>query len=144
MKEIKKLLVAIDEGPIAEKVAQGGLQLGLQLNAAIALVSIVDISSLMIEGSAIPTDLVKIKKKEYMKIHQMLIEKIFKDHQVRTFIEEGKPYEAILKVAEVWEADLIVLGTHGRTGLTHLIMGSVAEKLIRHSEIPTLIIPTRS
>jgi nucleotide-binding universal stress UspA family protein len=81
-------------------------------------------------------------KNDYKKIHQMLIDKVFKDYKVWTFVEEGKPFEAILKVAEEWAADLIVLGTHGRTGLSHLLMGSVAEKVIRHSGKPLFIIPT--
>ncbi|MFV5689388.1 universal stress protein [Flavobacterium sp. ZT3R25] len=74
----------------------------------------------------------------------MLVDTIFKDYKVRTFVAEGIPYEVILNVAKQWDADIIVLGTHGRTGFSHLIMGSVAEKVIRHSEIPIFIIPIRS
>jgi nucleotide-binding universal stress UspA family protein len=58
-------------------------------------------------------------------------------------VEEGKPYETILKVASEWAADLIIIGTHGRTGLSHLLMGSVAENVVRHSEIPVMIIPSK-
>ena len=47
-------------------------------------------------------------------------------------------------MAKEWNADIIVLGTHGRTGISHLIMGSVAEKIVRHSEIPVFIIPIKS
>jgi nucleotide-binding universal stress UspA family protein len=142
MNTIKKILIAVDDGPAAEKVALNGLQLASQLNAEIALVSIVDIISLMTEGSVTPEELITIMKNDYKKIHQMLIDKVFKDYKVWTFVEEGKPFEAILKVAEEWAADLIVLGTHGRTGLSHLLMGSVAEKVIRHSGKPLFIIPT--
>ncbi|HZK62903.1 MAG TPA: universal stress protein, partial [Puia sp.] len=67
----------------------------------------------------------------------------FKDYKIWTFIEEGKPFEVILKVAEEWGADLIVIGTHGRKGFSHLLMGSVAEKIIRHSTRPLFVIPTR-
>jgi nucleotide-binding universal stress UspA family protein len=38
---------------------------------------------------------------------------------------------------------MILLGTHGRTGISHLLMGSVAEKVLRHSSLPLVIIPTR-
>ena len=58
-------------------------------------------------------------------------------------MEEGIPHKMILKVATEWEADLIVLGTHGRTGLSHLFMGSVAENVIRHSTKPLFIVPTK-
>ena len=73
----------------------------------------------------------------------MLVDKVFKDYKIWTFVEKGKPFEAVLKVAEEWEADLIVLGTHGRTGLSHLLMGSVAEKVVRHSTKPLFIVPTK-
>lgn len=72
-----------------------------------------------------------------------LTDNIFKDSKVGTFIEESGPFEMILKVADGWRADLIVLGTHGRTGFSHLLMGIVAEKVIRHSTKPLLIIPSK-
>ena len=142
--QMKKILIAIDEGPTSEKVASNGFQLGQQLNAEIALISVVDTTGLMTDGGVTPGEMADIIKNDFKKSQQMLINKVFKDYKVWTFVEEGKPFETILKVAEEWEADLIVLGTHGRTGLSHLLMGSVAEKVIRHSTKPMLIIPTKT
>ncbi len=143
MNNIKKILLAIDDGPASEKIASKAFQLAQQLNAEIALVSIVNTTALIMEGNLTPVELANIIKNDYKKRHQMLIEKVFKDHKIWTFVEEGRPFEEILKVGDEWEADLIVLGTHGRTGLSHLLMGSVAEKVIRHSVKPLFIIPTR-
>jgi universal stress protein A len=53
----------------------------------------------------------------------------------------GDPASEICRVAQEQEVDLIVMGTHGRTGLTHLLLGSVAEQVIRHAPCPVLIIP---
>jgi nucleotide-binding universal stress UspA family protein len=53
-------------------------------------------------------------------------------------LEEGDPVEAILRVAEEIGADLIVMGTHGRTGLSRLFMGSVAEQVLRRAPCPVL------
>jgi nucleotide-binding universal stress UspA family protein len=50
---------------------------------------------------------------------------------VTTFFREGLPFVEILKVAEEIPADLIVIGTHGRTGLSHVLIGSVAERVVR-------------
>jgi universal stress protein A len=50
----------------------------------------------------------------------------------------GNPYRKILERAEWAEYDLLVIGTHGRTGFTHLLMGSVAEKVVRHAPCPVL------
>jgi nucleotide-binding universal stress UspA family protein len=140
---MKKILIAIDNGPTSEKIASAGLKLGQQLNVEIALVSIVDTTNLMTEGGVTPGELADILKNDSKKNQQTLIDKIFKGFKVYSFIEEGKPYEGILKVADEWNADLIILGTHGRTGISHLLMGSVAEKVIRHSTKPLFIIPSK-
>jgi glycine betaine transporter len=54
---------------------------------------------------------------------------------------EGRAFEAIVDRARVLGADLIVVGTHGRTGLSHVLMGSVAERVVQHSTCPVLTIP---
>jgi nucleotide-binding universal stress UspA family protein len=143
MDTIKKIVIAIDDGPASEKIAMAAFQLGQQLAAEMALVSIVDTALLITDAGVTPPDLANIMRNDYKKSQQLLIEKVFKGNKVLGFVEEGRPYEGILEVAEEWDADLIVLGTHGRTGLSHLLLGSVAEKLIRHSPKPLFIIPTR-
>ena len=144
MSNLKKILIAIDSGPTSEKIASSAFQLGQQLNAEIALVSVVDTTNLMTDGAVTPGELAVIIKNDHRKCQQILIEKVFKEYKVWTFVEEGSPFEAILKVADEWGAGLIVLGTHGRTGFSHLLMGSVAEKVIRHSTKQLLIIPTKT
>jgi nucleotide-binding universal stress UspA family protein len=143
MENVKKIVIAIDNDPDAENVALNGLQLALQLKAEIAILSVVDTTILKVERSISSADFVKILKSDYKKLQQKLTKTIFKNHTVSTFLQEGKPYEVILKVADEWYADIIVIGTHGRGGLSHLIMGSVAEKVIRHSNKPVLAIPRR-
>ncbi|MFE3871131.1 universal stress protein [Flavobacterium sp. ZS1P70] len=141
MDNTKKLIIAVDNDPTSEKIALNGFQLGSQLNAEIALLSVVDLTMLITEGAVTPKEFADITINDYRKNQQMLIETLFKDYKVSTFVEEGIPYEVILNVAKEWRADIIVMGTHGRTGISHLIMGSVAEKIVRHSEIPVFIIP---
>jgi nucleotide-binding universal stress UspA family protein len=55
-----------------------------------------------------------------------------------TVLETGTPYRIIAEVAEKSRADLIVMATHGRTGLSHLLVGSVTEKVIRTAPCPVL------
>jgi len=57
-------------------------------------------------------------------------------------LEEGDPVSEILRVARETGADLIVMGTHGRTGLSRLLMGSVAELVVRRSSCPVLTVKT--
>jgi len=139
----RKILIAVDDSPIAEKVATTGYQLGQQLNAEIAVLSVVDNAFLMTDGGITPKEMAEIIKNDFKKSQQLLIDKVFKNYKVWTFVEEGKPYEMILKIAIEWEADLIIIGTHGRTGLSHLLMGSVAENVVRHSKIPIMVIPSK-
>ncbi len=61
------------------------------------------------------------------------------DH-VTAIVRRGVAYEEIMRFVKEEEIDLIVMATHGRTGLPHIIMGSVAEKVVRHSPVPVLTI----
>ena len=54
--------------------------------------------------------------------------------------QAGATWEQILATAREVRADLIVLGTHGRTGVSHALIGSVAERVVRHSQVPVLTI----
>lgn len=55
-------------------------------------------------------------------------------------LQEGEPWKAICDGAEQGAFDLIVMGTHGRTGVAHLALGSVAEKVVRHARCPVLTV----
>lgn len=61
---------------------------------------------------------------------------------VETILVEGNASQQILRVAAEHHCDLIVLGTHGRTGLSRVLLGSVAEEVIRHSLLPVLTLKT--
>lgn len=56
-------------------------------------------------------------------------------------VAQGAPHRAILEYADEHEIDLVVMGTHGRTGLDRYLLGSVTEKIVRLSEIPVLTVP---
>lgn len=58
----------------------------------------------------------------------------------KTFIRLGKPEDEIVKFAAEHGVDLIAMGTHGRTGLAHMLVGSVAERVVRASSVPVLTI----
>ena len=60
-----------------------------------------------------------------------------------TEVASGAPAEAIVRLAQARQVDLIVMGTHGRTGLSHVLLGSVAEKVVHEAPCPVLIIRYR-
>ncbi|WP_158058039.1 universal stress protein [Halorussus halophilus] len=55
-------------------------------------------------------------------------------------LREGIPADAILDAIAEWDADLVVMGTHGRTGLEHFLVGSTAERVVRYSPVPVLTV----
>ncbi|MEO7216511.1 universal stress protein [Mucilaginibacter sp.] len=139
--EFKKILIAIDNTPSAEKIAINGLQLARQYQAEVALVSIVDSSILENHDGATPRELEDMADGSFNTTQQHVIDHVFKNYPVKTFVEQGNPAKVIVKVAENWNADIIVMGTHGRKGIAHLLMGSVAEDVLRHSKKALVIIP---
>ncbi len=62
----------------------------------------------------------------------------FKNYE--TAIETGIPFKKIVKKAEYEGVSLIVIGTHGRTGLEHVVVGSTAEKVVRHACCPVMTV----
>ncbi len=58
----------------------------------------------------------------------------------RTELRPGQPAEAIAEFARVMQAELLVIATHGRTGLTRALLGSVAEQVVRHATCPVLVV----
>jgi nucleotide-binding universal stress UspA family protein len=67
-----------------------------------------------------------------------------KDVEIIPVIRKGIDYEEIIKYSKEKKIDIIVIATHGRTGLLHTLLGSVAEKVIRYSKIPVLVTTPRS
>ena len=139
---MKKILIAIDYGPTSEKVATAGLELRKHFHAEIALVSVVDSKSLTTDGTVATSELLEDMIRITNVNHKLIIQNLFKYYKVRTFVEVGTPSEAIIRVASEWEADIVVLGARGKKGMSQLPVGSVAEKVIRHSSKPLFVIPT--
>jgi universal stress protein A len=59
---------------------------------------------------------------------------------IETVLESGVPYQKIIEAAEQRKVDLVVMATHGRTGLSHLLLGSVAERVVRSAACPVLTV----
>ncbi|HSP82734.1 MAG TPA: universal stress protein [Gillisia sp.] len=138
----KRILIALDEEPSAENVARQGLELGKQLKAEIAVVSVANTKELHTAGSVTPDELAEIIRKDTRENQTKILDIVFRDYEVTQFVEEGKPYEIILKIAEDWKADILVIGSHSNNGLFQALLGSVFEKLVKNSEIPVFLVNT--
>ncbi len=142
--DIKNILIAIDGSPLSIRAAEGGYSLGQKLNAEIALVHVVN-SNIAIgtnETYVSPQQIMDELRKEGKEIMSRTVQHLGGGSKILEFFAEGKPHEEVLKTAQDWGADIIVMGSHGRTGIKRLLMGSVAENVLRHSKCPVLIIPS--
>ena len=63
--------------------------------------------------------------------------------KIRYHVRKGDPFEAIMDSVEDFMTDLVVLATHGRTGIKRLVIGNVAEKVVRHAPCPVLTVKAR-
>ena len=137
---MKKVLIAVEGGPLTEIVVQHGIELAKLLNGEIGFIYAVDATGFIGEGGYTAQNFVQELHKEALELFNRLKSE-FNIQQSWKFIEDGKPASKIVETANEWKADYIVIGTHGRTGVSHLLMGSVAEHVIRHSKRPVLVIP---
>ncbi|MBK5255867.1 MAG: universal stress protein [Vicinamibacteria bacterium] len=139
-----KILIAVDSGEYAMAAAQTGLQLAHQMNAQTALVFVVDKSKAMgsVDAGITPHEALIILKKEAEQTLDQLA-RMYGDKEILKFMPEGNPAEDIIRMAETWGADLLVVGTHARTGLARLLLGSTAEQVVRHSTIPVMVVPSK-
>jgi universal stress protein A len=77
-------------------------------------------------------------EKQLARMREVAVERGLKN--VETFLVEGPTWDRIVELARSEACDLIVIGTHGRTGLRHAFLGSVAEKVIRHAPCSVLVV----
>ncbi len=140
---MKNLLIAIDESPFATEVARSGVNFAQILQAHITFIHVVDNRLVMTAGTYTPNDLMAQMRKDGENLLTKL-KNLFQYEQPKTILEEGNPGEIVIKQANKLRADTIVIGTHGRTGLSRLVMGSVAEEVIRHAQCPVLVIPIKT
>ena len=142
--EIQRILIAVDGSEYSLNAAKHGLQLARQLDASAALLFVVDTSKALgnVDAGLIAEEELIVLKKEAEQTLDQLNEDYGSEH-VDKLMAAGHPRESILKMADAWEADIIVVGTHGRRGLSRLLEGSVSEYIVRHSKIPVVVVPLR-
>jgi len=155
--EMKKILIALDNNVGAQKVAASGYELAQALHAHTILMHVTTdatyyssrnyspimgfdtFSNLDVEQTN-AVEKLKITAQNYLDDVKLSLD----DETIETVLKEGDYAENILQTAEELKADIIVLGTHSRKGLDKVLLGSVAEKVLRSSTIPLFIIPVKT
>ena len=137
----QRILIAIDGGPIAAHAMKVGADLAKALGAQIALVYVVDpkLASAP-EGGYPPSVILDEFRQEGRELLIAASVRIGGGSPPQEYLAEGNPSQEIIKTAAEWNADLIVLGTHGRSGISRMFLGSTAEGVVRHAQIPVLTV----
>ena len=153
---MKKVLIALDYNPTAQKIAEKGYALAKSMNAQTTLLHVIsdaayyssDIYSPLMGFDSF-TDFKSIETASPEELREAALDYLDKskqhlnDNNIQTVVKEGDFGERIIETAAEINADIIVMGTHSRRGLEKILVGSVAEKVLRRSTIPLFIIPAK-
>ena len=145
----KKILIATDGSETSMRAAKMALDIGKKAGATVTAVYVVDVHRLaQLPGYAampgIKDNLMELMFKEGSEALEEIGD-MARDAGVayERVVAEGDPGEELLKLCRDPGFDLIVLGTIGKSGLKRFLLGSVAEKVVRHSHVPVLVVPAK-
>lgn len=139
----KKVLIAIDEDPIAAHAADVGMDLAQSLRAEVGLVYAIDTSSTYVPEEGMAADELApalAAERDGTRLMAGFRARLPAGTEAVQFTPQGQPGPEIVKVANEWKADLIVIGSHGRRGITRALVGSVAEAVMRHAPCPVVVV----
>jgi nucleotide-binding universal stress UspA family protein len=146
---IHRILIAVDDSSYSEQAVNYGVLLAKNLGSKITLVHVdeIPISSpysadpLLNESPAMIPELMHIQEEASKLLFKKIKDQYGDVVEMSTVTKIGRAQDEILFVADDCKADMIILGTHGRTGFDHFISGSVSESVARKAKCPVLIIP---
>ena len=144
MKPFDRILTAIDFSENSDYAFDYALTLAKQFNSELTIMHVIN-EPVDLRGFYVPHISFEQLEKEIEDGATKMMEKFCQARledfsSYKTAIVTGIPYEEIIRKAEETDTSLIVLGTHGRTGLDHLIFGSTAERVVRSAACPVLTI----
>jgi nucleotide-binding universal stress UspA family protein len=146
----KKILVPIDGSPTSDRGLAEAIQLAKETGATLCLLHVVNemgvIQSLATEGTYVEgvLEILRAGGKRILKKAEARVRK--RGVRTRSVLIENlgsRVADVIVRQAKKWGANLIVLGTHGRRGLSRLVMGSDAEGVVRTSPVPVLLVRSK-
>lgn len=137
------ILCAVDFSETSDRAFDYSVELARKLGARIRVIHVFQISA-----SALPEGLLEapidyenmLQEQLQERLDRYIENKKVNDIEITTGICEGIPYLEITQAAADTHADMIVIGTHGRTGLPYMLMGSVAERVVRTADVPVVSI----
>jgi nucleotide-binding universal stress UspA family protein len=144
--KLKKILVPIDFSGCSKKALQYAIPLARQFGASLTLLHVVQMSYPV--GGEFATVDYTLCEKELCDLTEKQLavlarEEISAGVPAATLVRRGYPVQQIIDAASELEIDLILLSTHGHTGLKHVFLGSTAENVVRRAPCPVLVVRER-
>ena len=144
MPKVNRILVAVDFSAVSANALRHATALARQLGAVLEVFNALPLTEIDLpenasaehENEVIQSALEKRK----IKLSRFVNKNVANLSDVEESVGLGRPVELVNDAAKHKHVDLIVIGTHGRTGLKHLLVGSVAESVLRQADIPVLCI----
>lgn len=138
---IKHILVATDFSDAAGHALDYALELAHKHDARLTVLHIYEIPAIAYTDDAFTLDIMKnledAAREQLDRVMRAVHERL---PAAQSILKLGSASDMVASQAERAGADLIVMGTHGRHGLSHIVLGSVAEKTLRHAKVPVLIL----
>lgn len=142
--QLKRILLPTDFSDYSKTATKYACELATKFDAELHLLHTLEIHPTstpeFVMGLSLPAYVQESKAAAEMTIHNVLDPKWAKGGKVIHKVVEGSPITEIISYARQHDIDLIVLTTHGRTGLSHALMGSVAENIVRTAPCPVLTV----
>jgi universal stress protein A len=137
--QLKKILVPVDFSDCSRKALQYALPFARQFEAELALIHVVQ--AYVAVPELVPVEVVSTRDAEadLEKLRQMSCGAV----RSRVVVRVGLPHREITEAAKELGSDLIILSTHGHTGFAHVLLGSTAERVVRHAPCPVLVVRER-
>jgi nucleotide-binding universal stress UspA family protein len=140
-----KILISVDLSDQSSAILQKGIDLATKLDGTVLICSIIPVyvDYLQSQMALIPSqwdDIYEAQKEHAIKELNKMKAK-YPGVPIEAFVEVGNAKFDIIEKAKEFNATYIVVGTHGRTGFSHTVMGSTAEYIVRHSVVPVLVVP---
>jgi nucleotide-binding universal stress UspA family protein len=140
--KIETIVCGVDFSEYSDHAVDYAVHFARTFGAELKLVHVVELPFLPsyslagVPDLSMPVDEIEVGARDRMQ--ELLDEQLEQYDRVEGEVRTGTPFVEIIEFAREVEADLIVCGTHGRTGLSHMIIGSVAEKIVRKAPCPVL------
>lgn len=144
MFKVKNILLPTDFSKTSLTAAEYAIELASQYNAKLHVLNVLEKTPPILAIRSLDLSREKIIESIDADAQAHIdecIKKIrkIKEVEIVPVIRKGIDYEEIIKYSKEKKIDIIVIATHGRTGILHTLLGSVAEKVIRYSKIPVLV-----